>query len=48
MKEKFLKRRQRKQFFSNAVGLWKSKKFDVDVYVRNIRKGNRLKDLYAK
>ncbi|MCH7827074.1 MAG: hypothetical protein IIC75_03715 [Bacteroidetes bacterium] len=48
LKEKFLKRRQRKQFFSNAVGLWKSKKFDVDVYVRNIRKGNRLKDLYAK
>lgn len=48
LKEKFLKKRQRKQFFSNAAGLWKNQKFDVDDYLRNIRKGKRLKDLYAK
>lgn len=48
LKEKFLKKKQRKQFFSNAAGLWKYKRFDVDNYVRNIRKGKRLKDLYTK
>jgi len=48
LKEKFLKKRQRKQFFSNAAGLWKNQKFDVDDYLRNIRKDKRLKDLYAK
>lgn len=47
LREKFLSKKH-----SNAVketaGLWKDRDFDVEKHIRNLRKSNRLKELYGK
>ena len=35
-------------FFLKTAGLWKDRNFNVEKYVRDIRKGKRLSVLYKK
>ncbi len=47
LREKFLKKKHLNAVEETA-GLWKDRDFDVEEYVRNLRKGSRLKELYGK
>jgi len=33
---------------SETAGIWKDRNFDTEEYVRNLRKGKRLKELYGE
>jgi len=46
LREKFLKKKKRVSLLSNAAGIWKDRKFDVEKHVRSLRKGKRMSKLY--
>ena len=47
LREKFIKKKHTNAVEESA-GIWKDRNFDVEEYIRNLRKGNRLKELYGK
>ncbi|MCL5028744.1 MAG: hypothetical protein M1480_06960 [Bacteroidetes bacterium] len=47
LREKFMKKKH-SNAVEDAAGIWKDRTFDTEEYIRNLRKGNRLKELYEK
>lgn len=47
LREKFLNKKHTNAIAA-AAGIWKDRKFDVDEYIRKLRKGTRSKELYGE
>jgi predicted CopG family antitoxin len=47
LREKFLNKK-RTNAIEAAAGIWKDRNIDVEAYIRKLRKGTRLKELYGE
>ena len=47
LREKFLNKKYTNAL-DEAAGIWKDRDFDTEDYVRNLRKGKRLKEIISK
>ena len=47
LREKFLNKKSTNTI-DEAAGIWKDRDFDTEDYVRNLRKGKRLKEIISK
>ncbi|MEE9430218.1 MAG: hypothetical protein V3V16_04200 [Melioribacteraceae bacterium] len=48
LRAKYLNKDKKIVLLEKAAGIWKDRDFDTNEYVRNLRKGERLKELYGK
>ena len=46
LREKFMKKKS-SDSMDRAAGIWKDREIDPEKYIRNLRKGTRLKELYG-